>query len=64
MPRRLLFDQFHLNVYVSRGLPPTATAAVRRALAGADFRLTVRRAVAAVVRTRSVLRHTTWTVTR
>jgi hypothetical protein len=50
MPPKLLLEQFHLDVYVLRGLPAAEAEAMRRILKSASFRSRLRRAVAAVFR--------------
>jgi hypothetical protein len=50
MPRKVLFDQFRLTVYVPSKFPAVEAAAMTRVLTGVRFRTQVRRAVAAVFR--------------
>jgi hypothetical protein len=48
MPQRILFDQFHLTIYVRRRLPADQAAALRRILQSRRFRAQLRRAVGTV----------------
>ncbi|HEX4591358.1 MAG TPA: hypothetical protein VH120_15590 [Gemmataceae bacterium] len=64
MPRKLLIEQFHLNVYVPWGLRPAEADAMRRSMQKARFRSRLRRAVEAVFRRYRSLRQTTLDVTR
>ena len=59
MPKRILFDQFHLTVYIRRRLPPAEAAALRRALQSRRFRTRLRQAVGAVFRQDPALRPAT-----
>jgi hypothetical protein len=64
MPGRLLLEQFHLDVYVPRGLPPAAAEAMRLTLKSVAFRGRLRRAVVAVVRRHRSLRRITIRLSR
>ena len=64
MPDRLVIEQFHLTVFVPRGLPPDECRAVRRALAGRGFAGRLRRAAEAVAARDPSLRRTTIEVSR
>jgi hypothetical protein len=50
MPRRILFDQFRLTVYVPTKIQDAEAAAMTRILTGVRFRTRLRRAVATVFR--------------
>jgi hypothetical protein len=50
VPRRLLLEQYHLDVYVPRNLPGAEADAMRRTLKSASFRTRLRRAVEIVFR--------------
>jgi hypothetical protein len=56
MPQRILFDQFHLTIYVRRRLPPDQASALRRTLQSRRFRAQLRRAVGTVFRREPSLR--------
>jgi hypothetical protein len=64
MPGRLLLEQFHLDVYVPRGVPPAAVDAMRRTLKSVAFRGRLLRAVDAVVRQHRSLRRLTIRLSR
>jgi hypothetical protein len=63
MPKRILLDQFHISVYVTRRLPRSEAEAMSRTLNGTRFRTRLRRAVRAVVRRERSLQATTVTLT-
>jgi hypothetical protein len=48
--RRILLDEFHLQVWIPAGLNSDAVAAARRVLNQGPFSLRLRRAVAQVLR--------------
>jgi hypothetical protein len=50
MPRKVLFDQFYLTIYVSPKRTAAEAAAMSRILTGQRFRTRLQRAVAAVFR--------------
>ena len=50
MPKRVLFDQFRLTIYVPPKLPAAEAAAISRILTGVRFRTQLRRAIAGVFR--------------
>jgi hypothetical protein len=60
MPRRLLFEQFHLSIYVPRTIRAADAEAVRRRLPAAAFRRRLRQAVRAVARRYRSLRPATF----
>lgn len=64
MTKILLIEQFHLSVFVPRGLGDAAAAAICRTLGGAGFRAALRRAIQDVFRRYPALRHVRVTLTR
>jgi hypothetical protein len=50
MPKKVLFDQFRLTIYVQSRLQATEASAMSRILTGVRFRTRLRRAVTAVFR--------------
>jgi hypothetical protein len=50
MPKRILFDEFRLTIYVPRKLDNAEAAVMSRVLTGDRFRMRLRRAIAAVFR--------------
>ena len=50
MPKKVLFDQFRLTIYVPPKIPAAEAAAMTRVLTGSRFRKQVRRAVEIVFR--------------
>ena len=44
MPKAIVMDEFHITVYVSRGLPEAESRAIRRTLDRANLRGRLRRA--------------------
>jgi hypothetical protein len=56
MPKALLIEEFHLSVYVPRGLPAAEYEAVRQTLDDAGFQARLRRAVREVFRQEPSLR--------
>ena len=59
MPKYLMLEQFHLSVLVPRRLPPREGDAMRRTLAGKQFRTRLLRAVRALFRQYRSLRNAT-----
>jgi hypothetical protein len=59
MPKYLMIEQFHLSVLVPRRLPPREGDAMRRALAGKQFRARLVRAIRVLFRRYESLRHAT-----
>ena len=64
MAERVVIEQFHITVFVPRGLSPAACRAVRRTLAGVGFRDRLGRAVRAVVRRHRSLDRTSVALSR
>ena len=64
MARSVLIEEFHLNVFVPRGLPEQEADAVRRTLDSARFQARVTRAVRAVLRRYRTLRKVSIALTR
>jgi hypothetical protein len=64
MPRLVLMEQFHLNVYVPSTLAPHAERAVRRALDDRRLHARIRRAVRGVFATDPALARVRLTLTR
>jgi len=50
MPKTILIEEFHLSVYVPRGLPDAACNAIRRDLNDARFRARLGRTIREFVR--------------
>ncbi len=50
MARNVLADQFHVSLFVPRGLPPAELSAVNRTLGNAGFVAALRRSVRQAVR--------------
>ncbi len=50
MPRKVLFDQFRLTIYVPSKLQDAEASAISRILMGVRFRTRLQRAVAGVFR--------------
>jgi hypothetical protein len=50
MPKRVMFDQFRITIYVPPRLQAAEAAAMSRILTGVRFHTRLRRAVAAVIR--------------
>jgi hypothetical protein len=48
MPKAIVMDEFHITVYVPRGLTEEESRAIRRTLDGASFRGRLLRAVQGV----------------
>jgi hypothetical protein len=63
MPRRILFDQLHINVYVAKWLPAGESKALSRDLNGSQFQTRLRQAVRAVFRRERSLRRLTVSLT-
>jgi hypothetical protein len=61
MPRKLLLEQFHLDVYIPCGVPVAEAEAMRRILKSAGFRSRAWRAVKGVFRY-AALRKTTFDI--
>jgi hypothetical protein len=64
MPLKLLLEQFHLNVYVPRGLPAAEGETMRRTLKAAGYLAVLRRAVAAVFGRSAALRRATFDISK
>jgi hypothetical protein len=62
--KAVLIEEFHLSLYVPRGLPVAAARVVRRTLASARFRARLAAAVRVVVRRHPSLAPVTLTLTR
>jgi hypothetical protein len=62
MPKRIVFDQFRLTVYVPSKLPDAQAAAMTRILTGRRFRARLLGAVTAVFRRYRSLRPTSFDV--
>jgi hypothetical protein len=59
----LLMDEFHVGIYVPRGIPPPESGAIRQVLDEPGFRADLRRAVRAVIRRRPALGKVRVTIT-
>jgi hypothetical protein len=60
----VLMDEFHVTIYVPRGIPPPEGATIRQALDEPAFATDLRRAVRAVSRRRPALDKVRVSVTR
>lgn len=63
MARSVMFDQYHLSIFVRRGLPEQDYRAIRRVLKSTRFVIEMRRGVQAVINKYPALRKTRITVT-
>jgi hypothetical protein len=59
MPKNLMIEQFHLSVLVPRRLSPQEGDAMRRTLAGKNFRVRLLRTIRVLFRGYKSLRHAT-----
>jgi hypothetical protein len=64
MARPILIEQFHVNLFVPRDVPPADDEAIRAALDEPRFRTSLRRVVRAVVRQRPALHEVRVTINR
>jgi hypothetical protein len=64
MSKRILFEEFHLSVFVPHGLPEAECATIRRTLNGKRFRADLGRALQRVVRRHACLKNVHVTITR
>jgi hypothetical protein len=56
MPKATLMDEFHVPIYVPRGIPSSESHAIRQGLDHPTFRAELRHAVWAVIRRWPALR--------
>ena len=63
MPKRILFDQLHVNLFVTKRLPPHESEAMSRLVNGVRFRGRLRQAVRAVFHREPSLRRLTISLT-
>jgi hypothetical protein len=64
VPRKLLLEQFHLDVYIPRGLPGAEVDAMRWTLKSAGFRARLRRTVEVVFRCYPAFRKATFDISK
>lgn len=64
MAKSILMEEFHVSVWVPRGLEKSAYAAIRRTLIAARFRAELQRAVRGVAGRRPSLRLARFVLTR
>jgi hypothetical protein len=64
MPKRVLIEEFHVSVFVPRGLSEVECISVRRTLNGKRFRADLRRVIQTVVRRHPSLKKVHVTITR
>jgi hypothetical protein len=63
MAKAIPMEEFHVSIFVRRGLPETELTAIYRTLNRASFRVELRRAVGKVIRRHPALRSIRFTVT-
>jgi len=64
MAKAILFEEYHLTVYVPHGMPKTRYVAIRRTLTTPRFLVELRRALLDVARRHPTLRNVKLAITR
>ncbi len=64
MAKAILFEEYHLTIYVPHGMPKTRYVAIRRTLNTLRFLAELRRALFDVVRHHPTLRNVKLAITR